>query len=120
MEPQRLVGRPVHADDHRRRYVGRLEEPAPLRDQLTVTGEDDRLGRIRRDVHRDLPTTVVLERLGDQLSRHRVSARRFRRFCGSAVGERHPRSLAQRADRIQHTPPNGTIAPPSDSVAAIA
>ena len=64
----------VYTDDHRGRYVGRLEDSAPLRDQLTVTGEHDRLGRIRRDVHRDLPATVVLERLGDELSldgRHR-------------------------------------------------
>jgi hypothetical protein len=40
-----------------------------LRDPLTVTGEHDCLGRIRRDVHRDLPATVVLEPLGDKLSR---------------------------------------------------
>ena len=48
---QRLVGEPVDADDHRGRYVGRLEDLAPLRDQLTVAGEHDRLGRGRRDVH---------------------------------------------------------------------
>ena len=75
MEPQRLIGQPVYTDDHRGRYVGRLEVTAPLRDQLTVTGEHDGLGRIRRDVHRDLPTTVVLERLGDELSRYRVGTR---------------------------------------------
>src|SRR6516165_4798503 len=69
MEPQRLIGQAVNADDHRGRYVGRLEDSAPLRDQLTVTGEHDRLGRIWRDVHRDLPTTVVIDRLGDDLSR---------------------------------------------------
>jgi hypothetical protein len=39
-----------------------------LRDQLTVTGEHDCLGRLCRDVHRDLPTAVVTERLGDDLS----------------------------------------------------
>src|SRR5256885_11935064 len=69
MEPQRLIGQAVNTDDHRGRYVGRLEDSAPLRDQLTVTGEHDCLGRIWRDVHRDLPTTVVLERLGDEFSR---------------------------------------------------
>ena len=68
MEPQRLIGQPVDTDDHRGRYVGRLEDSAPLRDQLAVTGEHDCLGRVRRDVHRDLPATVVLERLGDELS----------------------------------------------------
>ena len=61
MEPQLLIGQPVYTDDHRGRYVGRLEEPAPLRDPLTVTGEHDCLGRTRRDVHRDLPTSVVVE-----------------------------------------------------------
>src|SRR5215469_11241173 len=69
MEPQRLIGQAVYTDDHRGRYVGRLEDSAPLRDQLTVTGEHDCLGRICRDVHRDLSATVVIERLGDDLSR---------------------------------------------------
>ena len=69
MEPQRLIGQAVNTDDHRGRYVGRLEDSAPLRDQLTVTGEHDCLGRICRDVHRDLPTTVVIECLGDEFSR---------------------------------------------------
>jgi hypothetical protein len=77
-----LIGQPVYTDDHRGRYVGRLKVPAPLRDQLTVTGEHDCLGRVYRDVHRDLSTTVVLERLGDELSRYRVSTRRFRRCFG--------------------------------------
>ena len=88
MEPQRLIGRPVHTDDHRGRDVGCLEEPAPLRDQLTVTGEDDCLGRIRRDVHCDLPTTVVLERLGDELSRDRVGMHRFRRLLWDGLRRR--------------------------------
>jgi hypothetical protein len=69
MEPQRLIGQAVYADDHRGRYVGRLEDSAPFRDQLTVTGEHDCLGRLWRDVHRDLPATVVIERLGDNLAR---------------------------------------------------
>ena len=69
MEPQRLIGQPVDTDDHRGRYVGRLEELAPRRDQLAVAGEHDCLGRSRRDIRRDLPSTVVLERLGDELSR---------------------------------------------------
>src|SRR5262249_46583765 len=53
-----------------------FKKPAPLRDQLTVTGEYDRLGRIWRDVHRDLPTTVVVEPLGDKFARDRVGPRR--------------------------------------------
>src|SRR5262249_49795045 len=69
MEPSRLIGQAVYTDDHCGRYVGRLEDSAPLRDQLTVTGEHDCLGRIWRDVHRDLPATVVIKRLGDNLSR---------------------------------------------------
>src|SRR5580700_6700626 len=69
MEPQRLIGPAVNTDDHRGRYVGRLEDSAPLRDQLTVTGEHDCLGRICRDVHGDLPATVVIERPGHDLSR---------------------------------------------------
>ena len=50
MEPQRLIGQPVNTDDHRGRDVGRLKEATPLRDQLTVTGEHDCLGRIQRDL----------------------------------------------------------------------
>src|SRR5881409_4001879 len=53
VEPQRLVGHAVRADDHGRRHVRCFKKPAPLRDHLTVTGEYDRLGRIWRDVHRD-------------------------------------------------------------------
>jgi hypothetical protein len=62
----------------------RLEEPAPLRDPLTVTGEDDHLRRIRRDVHRR-PATVACERLSDAPSRYRVGARRFQRWFGTAL-----------------------------------
>src|ERR1700723_2866347 len=69
MKPQGLIGQPMYTDDHCGRYIGLLEQPAPLRDSLTVTGEDDCLGQVRRNVHRDLPSTVVLERLGDKLSR---------------------------------------------------
>lgn len=42
----------------------------PLADQLTVAGEDDGLGRIRRHVYRDLPAAVIVERLADDVSRH--------------------------------------------------
>ena len=63
-----LVRQPVSTNDHRGRDVSCLEEPAPLRDPLTVTGEDDCLGRIWWDVHRNLPTTVVGERLAHKLS----------------------------------------------------
>jgi len=47
------------------RYVGGFKRAAPVRDQLTITGEHDSLVRDRRDVHRQL---TVVERLGDQLS----------------------------------------------------
>jgi hypothetical protein len=69
MEPQRLIGQPMYTDDHCGRYVGLLEQPAPLRDSLTVAGEDDCFGRVRRNVYRDLPSIVVLEPLSDKLSR---------------------------------------------------
>jgi hypothetical protein len=69
MEPSRLISQAMYTDNHRGRYVGRLEDSAPLRDPLTVTREHNCLGRIWRDVHRYLPTTVVLERLGNNLSR---------------------------------------------------
>ena len=69
MEPQRLIGQSMYAHDHCGRYVGLLEQPAPLRDSLTVAGEDDCLGRVRWNVYRDLPSTVVSERLSDKLSR---------------------------------------------------
>jgi hypothetical protein len=85
MEPRRFIGQPVYTDDHRGRYIGRLEEATPPRNPMTVTGEHHYLGRIRRDVHRDLPTTVVVERLGDKLSRYRVGPRRSRRWFGNAV-----------------------------------
>ena len=69
MEPQHLGRQPVNADDHRGRDVGRLEVPAPLRDQLAVTSEHDCVGPTGREVHRNLATTVVAEGLGDELSR---------------------------------------------------
>src|SRR5215831_9948081 len=69
MEPPVVVGESVDANDHRGLRVSRLEDLSQPRDMPpTVTGEDDRLDRHRRDVHRDLATTVVLERLGDELS----------------------------------------------------
>ena len=78
VEPRRLVVEAVHTHDHRGRHVERCEVAAPLRDQLAVAGEHDRLGPTRRDVHRDLTATVVLERLGDA----RSPARRHRRGAG--------------------------------------
>ena len=50
---------------------------APLRDELAVTGEHDRLGWIRRHVHSEPLSTVVVEGLGDQLARDRVGLRGF-------------------------------------------
>src|SRR6185437_666197 len=77
VEPLRLVVQPVGADNHGRRYVGGLQEAAPLRDQLAVTGEHDRRWRNWRHVNGHRPATVVIERLGDELSRggrpHRCS-----------------------------------------------
>src|SRR5580693_4861471 len=69
MEPQRLIGQPMYADDHCGRCAGLLEQPAPLRDSLTVAGVDDCFGRVRWNVYRDLPSTVALERLSDKRSR---------------------------------------------------
>jgi len=69
MEPQRLIGSSMYTDDHGGRDGGLLQQPAPLRDSLTVAGEDDCFGRVRWNVHRDLPSTVVLERFRDKLSR---------------------------------------------------
>ena len=60
----------MRTDDHRRWPGGRLEVPAPFRDQLTVTSKDDCLGWIWGHVHRDVATTVVVEGLDDELSRH--------------------------------------------------
>src|SRR5580704_2020667 len=78
MEPQRLIGQSMDTDDHGGRYVGLLEQPAPLRDSLTVAGEDDCFRRLRWNVYRDLPSTVVRERLSDKLSRNRVGGLRGR------------------------------------------
>src|SRR5690242_1190933 len=68
MEAQHLIGQSMYTNDHRGRYFGILEQPAPLRDSLTITGKDDCFGSVRWNVHRDLPSTVVLEHLGDKLS----------------------------------------------------
>src|SRR5690348_2074853 len=88
MEPRHLVGQAVCGDDHRRWCVGRLvEECAPLRDQLTVAREQDRLRRIGWDVRRDLPTSVVLERPGHELSRYRGRTRWFARCFGTASAD---------------------------------
>src|ERR1700733_5513798 len=76
MEPQRLIGQPMYTDDHCGRHVGLLEQPAPLRDSLTVAGEDDGFGRVGWNIYRDLPSTVVFERLSDKLSRD----------CGGGLG----------------------------------
>jgi hypothetical protein len=72
MQPQPLIGQPMDTDDHYRGYVSRLNGFAPLRDQLTVPSEHDGLGLSRRDIHRDLPTTVVPdETLVDEPTRDR-------------------------------------------------
>ena len=75
MKPPRLIGQPVNTDDHRGRHAGCFQDLTPLRDELTVTGEHDCLGRVRRHVHRDLPSTVILERLGNELPRDRADDR---------------------------------------------
>src|SRR5579859_2854504 len=81
MEPQQLVAQPMDPNDHCGRYVGLLEQSAPFRNPLTVTGENDRFGRLRWNVHRDLPSTVVLEHPGDKLSRN-CAGRPGKRFVG--------------------------------------
>src|SRR5688572_26201642 len=68
MEPQHLIGQPMYTDDHCGRQVRLLEQLAPLRDSLPVTGENDCFRRIPWHVHRDLSSTVVLEHVGDKLS----------------------------------------------------
>src|ERR1700733_4213435 len=69
MEPQRLIGQSVYTDDHCGRDVGLFEQAAPLRDSLTVAGEDNCFGRVGWNVYGDLPSTVVLERLSGKFSR---------------------------------------------------
>jgi hypothetical protein len=69
MESQRLIVQPMYTDDHCGRYGGLRKQLTPLRDFLTVAGEDDCFGPIRWNVYRDLPSTVVLEGLSDKLSR---------------------------------------------------
>src|SRR5579863_2218252 len=69
MEAQDLIVQTVDTDDHGGRSAGLLERLAPPRDSLAVGGEDDCLGRARRNVYRDLPSAIELERLGDELSR---------------------------------------------------
>src|SRR6185436_352066 len=96
MEPLRLIGQPMDTDQHRRRYVKRLDGSAPLRDQLTVPCEHDCLDWSWRDVNRDLPTTVVSESLGDEVSRDR----------------RHPRSVSLRgADALVWVTLAGALLP---------
>jgi hypothetical protein len=68
MEPEGFIGEPMNADDHGRRHVCFFDQAAPLRDFLTVTGEDDCFGRVRWDVDADLPSGVVVERFGDEAS----------------------------------------------------
>src|SRR5690242_11511462 len=69
VEPCVVIGETVDTDDHRGRRVGGLEDRGQSRDvPSTVTGEDNGLRGNRRDVHRDLATTVVVERLADELT----------------------------------------------------
>ena len=69
MESQRLIGQPMYPDNHCGEYAGLLEQSAPLRDSLTVAGENDCLGRVWWNAYRDLSPPVVLERIIDKLSR---------------------------------------------------
>lgn len=76
VEPNRLVGRPVNPHHHRGGDVRRLVNiSTPRRENLIVTGEHNRLGPARWDVHRHLTPTVVVERLGEKLARHGVDGR---------------------------------------------
>src|ERR1700686_1051389 len=78
MEPQRLFGQPMYTDDHCGPCVCIFEQPAPLRDSLTVTGKDDCFRRLRWNVYRALPATVVLEPLSAKPSQN----------CGGGLGGR--------------------------------
>ena len=49
--------------------ASRSEVASPRRGQLAVTGEDDGLRRSLRDIRRDLASTVVVKRLGDEPTR---------------------------------------------------
>jgi hypothetical protein len=68
MVPQRPIVQAMGTDNHRGRCLGALRGSAPLRDQPAVTGEHDRLGRLRRELRRDLSATAEVECLGDELS----------------------------------------------------
>ena len=61
----------MYTDDHRGRHSGLGEQSAPGRDPLTVSGEDDGIGRVCWNVYRDPPFTLVCERLSDKLSWYR-------------------------------------------------
>src|SRR5262245_18101232 len=90
MEPLRLIERAMCTDDHRGGQVGRFEDPSPESDQPAVTAEDYGLGGTRRDIRRDLPSTVVVERLGDELA---VIGRHWRGLLVGSAG--HPYATHQ-------------------------
>jgi hypothetical protein len=73
MRPNRFVGYPVSTDDHRGWYGGVSKGGSPSRDQL-ASANMTASGESVRKVHRDLPATVVLQLLGDQLSREVIVA----------------------------------------------
>jgi hypothetical protein len=54
-----------YPDDHPRRQIGCLDPPHDVIN-CPITGGDDGLGRMRWDIRRDLPSTVVLKHLAEQ------------------------------------------------------
>jgi hypothetical protein len=65
VEPQRLVGRAVRANDQGRRQIRSLKTPSPVRDHVAVTGEYN-----RRSVGTYTVTCrpSLVERLGNNLA----------------------------------------------------
>ena len=113
MKPQLLIGEPVNAHNDRDRHVEPFEVSTPLWQHLTVPSEHDRLGRIPREVDRDLPPAVVVENLATKFSHeHECIATtswdrwRAREPSISSVQRRHPprRSVICR-ERPANAPP---------------
>ena len=100
LQPQGLVGDAVNADNHRRRRILRFKKPTPLRYQLTVTGEYDRLRWVVRNVHRHLSAIIVVERLGAKFARDPVSPGLGRSRANSRLRRDHLRTAGRPAGVI--------------------
>src|SRR5579862_2012378 len=71
----------MYTDEHCGSQVRLLKQSTPFRNSLPVTRKDDRFPSIRWNVHGDLPSPVIVERLGHKLSRDCIDGLR-RRFFG--------------------------------------